>query len=229
MFLDKFERAPCKQFLESQVTYFEYSNVTSKSFSCVNFQGGAKLLRKMLYKFRANKSTNSRDDRIVLILNTESVLHDYWQSPIYWQARRSMRFNKALAQLADDFRETVLNDADGGGLVVRPKSWCDEVEHRTSVGGAYLAAHLRRSDFLYGREKTTPTLLSASVQLKRKLRQLNLTTVFLASDCTGHEFLDFKNLMRPFRVVKYTPESRSNELNDGSVAIIDQIIASYAR
>lgn len=233
VFVDKFEQSPCRHFSESQVTYFgSYSNITRRKFSCVNFQGGAKLLRKMLYKYgRSKGGLPASADRIVLILNTETILHDFWGTSVYWEARRSMRFNKALTQLAAEFRENFLNSTLDVEAVQRPMSWRAERPYRGAIGGPYIAAHLRRADFLYGREKTTPSLLSAATQLKRKLRSHNVTTLFLASDCTGHELLDFKNLMRPFRTVKYTPESRTQlkELTDGGVAIVDQIIASYSR
>jgi len=228
IFVDKFELAPCKHFSEREINYYGYYNITHRLFRCVNFQGGAKLLRKMLYKHRTIATGNRR---IVLILNTETVLHDSWGTSVYWEARRSMRFSKALQQLADHFRYNFLASSPEVEQVQRPALWHEEKPYREAQGGPFIGAHLRRADFLYGREKTTPSLLSAATQLKRKLKELNLTTVFLASDCTGLEFSDLKSFMRPFRLVKFAPASRKmlTEIKDGGLAIIDQIIASHAR
>lgn len=235
VFRDKFEKAPCKNDDERRKgNYFGYKNLTHRSFSCVNFQGGAKMLQKMLYKYKSPVSGNTMDNirpRIVLVLRSETVLHDFWSTSVYWKARRSLRFGKALTAIADKFRLDYLNSTNEGDLVQRPDDWRDEKPYRGARGGDYLAVHLRRADFLYGREKTVPSLQSAVAQIKTKLKELDLGIVFIASDCTGNEFNDLKSYLRPYRVVKYTPESKEQfeQLKDGGVAIIDQIICSHAR
>lgn len=229
VFRDKFEKAPCKNDDERRRGhYFGYKNLTHRTFSCVNFQGGSKLIQKMLYKY---KTTKTNCDRIVLVLRTETVLHDFWASPTYWEARRSCRFSKALTDIATKFRLDYLNSSNAWDLVQRPLLWREEKQYRAAKGGDYLAVHLRRADFLYGREKTTPTLQSAAIQIKDKLNAQNLSVIFVASDCTGNEFNDLKHYLKPHRVLKFKPESieQFEKIRDGGVAIIDQIICSHAR
>lgn len=234
VFRDKFEKAPCKNDEERRRGYyFGYKNITHRSFTCVNFQGGAKMLQKMLYKYKSPVANDRHtlSPRIVLVLRSETVLHDFWSTAVYWKARRSMRFSKALTAYADKFRREFLNSTNEHDLVQRPDDWRHEKSYRGAVGGPYLAAHLRRADFLYGRENTVPSLQSATAQIKKKLQEFNLSAVFIASDCTGNEFNDLKNYLRPYRVVKYKPESKAQfaQLKDGGVAIIDQIICAHAR
>lgn len=235
VFRDKFEKAPCKNDDERRKgNYFGYKNLTHRTFSCVNFQGGAKMLQKMLYKYKSPVARNALDEnrpRIVLVLRSETVLHDFWSTAVYWKARRSLRFSKALTAIANKFRLEYFNSTNELDLVQRPDDWRDENSYRGAKGGNYLAVHLRRADFLYGREKTVPSLQSAVAQIKMKLKELDLGVVFIASDCTGNEFNDLKNYLKPYRVVKYKPESKEQfeQIKDGGIAIIDQIICSHAR
>lgn len=53
---------------------------------------------------------------------------------------------------------------------------------RSAVGGPYLSVHLRRRDFLRGRPKEVPSIGSAANQIKAMLNNLQLTTVFVATD-----------------------------------------------
>lgn len=104
-------------------------------------------------------------------------------------------------------------------------------EHRKAKGGNYLCAHLRRADFLHGREETTPTLRSAATQILQKLKELQLKTVFVSSDCTGQEYRSFKSFLSRYRVAKFIPSTidEREQLRPGGIAIVDQIICSHAR
>lgn len=104
-------------------------------------------------------------------------------------------------------------------------------EHRNAKGGNYLCAHLRRADFVQGREETTPSLRSAATQMLVKLKELHLKNVFVSSDCTGQEFRNFKSFLSRYRVTKFAPSSieEREQLKPGGIAIIDQIICSHAR
>lgn len=104
-------------------------------------------------------------------------------------------------------------------------------EHRTANGGNYLCAHLRRADFLYGREETTPTLRSAATQILHKLKELQLRTVFVSSDCSGQEYRSFKSFLSRYQVTRFQPSSAAErtQLKPGGIAIVDQIICSHAR
>lgn len=48
-----------------------------------------------------------------------------------------------------------------------------------------MAVHLRRRDFLTGRSESVPTIKSAGRQLIEKLKELDLGTVFVATDADG--------------------------------------------
>lgn len=104
-------------------------------------------------------------------------------------------------------------------------------EQRSAIGGNYLCAHLRRADFLNGREDTTPTLRSAATQILHKLKALQLRAVFVSSDCTGQEYRSFKSFLSRYHVTRFQPSSLAerDRLKPGGIAIVDQIICSHAR
>lgn len=104
-------------------------------------------------------------------------------------------------------------------------------QQRTAIGGNYLCAHLRRADFLQGRESTTPSLRAAATQIKTQATTHNLQTVFVSSDCTVQEYLDLKSYLPRLKVVKFIPatETERIHLKPGGIAIVDQIICSHAR
>lgn len=56
----------------------------------------------------------------------EIALHDSFGDKVYWQARRSMRFNKELKRLADDFRKKYLNSTDNLDNAILPDDWTQE-------------------------------------------------------------------------------------------------------
>lgn len=232
VFVDKFEQTVCKKETDPTMTgvsgLMGFRNVTIDERICVKFQGSASLLHSMLEKFKPKKRYSHR---VIFLARAETVLHDYWGNIDYWEARRSMRFNRDLVRIANRFRLDYFNSTNEWDRVQKPASWTEEKPYRKSKGGDYLCAHMRRADFLYGREKTTPTLHSAAVQIKRKLLELGLRKVFVSSDCSKSEFHDLKNYLKRFKVVRYSPESRDEmtRLKDGGVAVIDQIVCSHAR
>lgn len=103
--------------------------------------------------------------------------------------------------------------------------------HRTAIGGNYLCAHLRRADFLQGRESTTPSLRAAATQIKTKAMNHSLQTVFVSSDCTGQEYHDLKSYLPRLKVHKFVPATGEERvrLKPGGIAIVDQIICSHAK
>ncbi|XP_040172562.1 GDP-fucose protein O-fucosyltransferase 2 isoform X2 [Anopheles arabiensis] len=229
VFVDKFEEHVCPKGHDGALAYFGYGNFTADAFTCLHFQGSAMLLHRLLERYRPGRPHATR---YVHVLNAEIVLHDLWGNVDYWEARRSMRFAPPLVDVATRFRAEYLNSSDRADRTVRPARWTDERSRpRKARGGEYLCAHLRRADFLYGRDKTTPTIQSAALQIRAKLLELGLKTVFVASDCTRMEFYNLKNYLKRFRVVRFVPESYEQraELKDGGVAIVDQIVCSHAR
>lgn len=51
------------------------------------------------------------------------ALHDRYGDATYWKARRSMRFNKDLREIANDFRKKFLNSTDEQDRIVLPDDW----------------------------------------------------------------------------------------------------------
>lgn len=132
----------------------------------------------------------------IFIDHAEIVLHDHWGNKDFWQARRSMRFNQDLVDVANQYRELRFQSNDHVDRVQRPDNWQLEKPYRKAIGGNYICAHLRRADFLYGRERTIPTLRSAANQIKQKLREHSVDNVFISSDCSKkgeHKFRLFLN------------------------------------
>ncbi|ALC48215.1 O-fut2, partial [Drosophila busckii] len=204
-------------------------------YNCMRFQGSAGLLEHLLRQ-ALDEDTAGEDDqhdlRVYAVLSAETVLHDSWGDEHFWLARRSMRFARSLEQVAVDFMHTALQTTVAETGVQRPALWELERPKRDARGGNFLCAHLRRGDFVRSRETTTPTLKSAAQQIKQLLRLYNMTTVFLSTDATPYELLELKEeLFYRFRFVHFTPESNAQRqlLKDGGVAIVDQIICSYAR
>ena len=56
----------------------------------------------------------------------EIPLHDSYGSQEYWRARRSMRYNKQLYELASKFRKDFLNSEDAIDNTLRPDDWTME-------------------------------------------------------------------------------------------------------
>ena len=199
---------------------------------CVNYQGSASLLKNVINRIMENLENDSMP-KVIAILNAEVVLHEHWADREFWRARRSMRFADNLMKIADDFRLINFNSTNLSDNVQRPPMWeYESSEHSgKALGGSYLCVHLRRGDFLYGREKTTPTLKSAALQIKYYLQSYSLNTVFLATDATAFEIKNLKSYIPRYRVVRFTPESlyQKSLIKDGGIAIIDQLICSHSR
>lgn len=62
----------------------------------------------------------------IALLNAETVLHDHWGNVEYWRARRSMRFNSYLIQIATHFRATNFDSTDVKDRIQHPDDWRDE-------------------------------------------------------------------------------------------------------
>jgi len=57
----------------------------------------------------------------------EIALHDEYGSKEYWRARRSMRYNSELYDIAKDYRRLFLNSTDKNDNTERPADWTKEV------------------------------------------------------------------------------------------------------
>ncbi|KAL5276303.1 POFUT2 family protein [Megaselia abdita] len=182
VFIDKFEYHNCSRAEVSPGDFLQQTNIHGKDFVCLKFQGSASLLTNVLKK--EIRSYNDPWPKVFFFLSGEIVLHDNWGNQEFWRARRSMRFSNDLMAIAKDFRLSRLNSTDETEKVNRPVDWRLEKETREAIGGDYVCAHLRRGDFVFGREKTIPSMKSAANQIKQVLKELGLKKVFIASDCS---------------------------------------------
>ena len=57
------------------------------------------------------------------------------------------------------------------------------------MGGPYLAAHMRRQDFARAHSKDVPSLKNTALQLREKLVEHHLDTVFIATDAPNNGLL----------------------------------------
>ncbi|XP_077897330.1 GDP-fucose protein O-fucosyltransferase 2 [Ictidomys tridecemlineatus] len=145
------------------------------------------------------------------------------------QTRRSMVFAKHLRVVGDAFRSRYLNSTDATDRIPFEEDWTKmKVEPGSSLGGPYLAVHLRRKDFIWGHRKDVPSLEGAVRKIRSLMRTHRLHTVFVATDAIRTEYEELKKLLP--KMVTFEPSWEELELyKDGGVAIIDQWICSHAR
>nr|CAD7412995.1 unnamed protein product [Timema poppensis] len=203
--------------------FWGYSNMSAERVQCLSFHGRVSQLETVL-------SQHCSTVRTVVFDHAEVALHDTFGDRVYWSARRSMRFNLALHELAAQFRREYLNSTDEVDGTVREFNWTIEKPMEGTRGGPFLSVHLRRKDFLWGRPKDIPSLKSASVQIDKLLRGLALVKAFIATDAPQEEFEELQSYLPKYQLFRYTPSKSVKEMyKDGGVAIIDQIICSHAR
>ena len=64
--------------------------------------------------------------RTVVFEHMEIALHDSYGSKDFWTARRSMRYNQELYEIASKFRKLELNSNDAFDKTERPADWRKE-------------------------------------------------------------------------------------------------------
>uniref|UniRef100_A0A1B6EEP3 GDP-fucose protein O-fucosyltransferase 2 n=1 Tax=Clastoptera arizonana TaxID=38151 RepID=A0A1B6EEP3_9HEMI len=196
-------------------------DITVDRFQCISYFGQASFLKEII---------NATKSRSIIFDHAEIVLHDEFGSKTYWECRRSMRFAKPLVTKASEFRNLHLQSNDEKDKTVRLKDWKQEKAGRKALGGPYLCVHWRRRDFIFGRPLNIPNTQNTAQQIINKLKDLNLNTVFIATDSSTEDFKILKTLLKEYNVVQYVPKKEELILfTDGGVAIIDQIICSHAR
>lgn len=229
-FEDKNEMSECtgdslKYYKLKQHTYigpfWGYHNITTQNVKCLKFHGTTSYLYQNL------KPTQYKS---IMFDHMEIALHDEYGSKEYWKARRSMRYNSELYDIAKNYRKIYLNSTDENDNTDRPTDWTKEKRQRNAKGGPYLAVHLRRRDFIIGHKASIPTINDAAFQLRENMDELGLTVLFVATDGETHEFEELKSYLPQYKVLKFVPSDYViNKFKDGGIAIIDQIICSYAR
>lgn len=235
VFKDKWEYStecpPNPQLLQG--SYLEEAPLVpmDNEVQCVLYQGSANLLKGVLRKV-LNSFKIVNYPRVIGVFNAEIVLHEHWGDREFWRARRSMRFSNHLRKIADEFRLNYFQSTDETDMVQRPIMWeAEQPKHQgQAIGGPYLCAHIRRGDFLHGREATVPTLKSAALQIKYYLQKYNISMVYVSTDASAFELKNLKTYLQRQKIVRFTSESLSQKalIKDGGIAIIEQIICSHA-
>uniref|UniRef100_S4RC46 GDP-fucose protein O-fucosyltransferase 2 n=1 Tax=Petromyzon marinus TaxID=7757 RepID=S4RC46_PETMA len=155
--------------------FWGYPETRTKNVTCLSVQGMASIMVPLLLR-----NTSARS---VMLDRAENLLHDEYGQKTYWDARRSMVFARPLRAWADEFRAEHLNSTDATDKTFFQEDWRKmRVKVGTATGGPYLAAHLRRKDFLYGHSGDVPSLEAAANTLHRLMKQLKLPRVFIATD-----------------------------------------------
>ncbi|KAF0758874.1 GDP-fucose protein O-fucosyltransferase 2 [Aphis craccivora] len=146
------------------------------------------------------------EPRTIIFDHAELALHNYYGGQEYWRIRKSMQFSNNLHEIAKEFKKKNLKQD-------------------------YLCAHLRRRDFLYGHPSDVPSINNTAKQIIEKLSLMsNIKTIYIATDASKKEFEELNNYLQPYEVFKFEADERTlNNVLDGGVAIIDQIICSQAK
>ncbi|XP_043931925.1 GDP-fucose protein O-fucosyltransferase 2 isoform X2 [Protopterus annectens] len=170
--------------------FWGYEQTRALNVTCLSVQGSASIMAPVLLQ---NTSAQS-----VMLDRAENILHDHYGGKEYWNARRSMVFAKHLRAVGDEFRARDLNSTDEADKTVYNEDWTKmKVKLGTALGGPYLAVHLRRKDFIWGHRDDVPSLAEAISQIHSLLKQLQLQTVFVATDAVdegtslGHQCQHF--------------------------------------
>ncbi|XP_034510333.1 GDP-fucose protein O-fucosyltransferase 2 isoform X3 [Ailuropoda melanoleuca] len=129
--------------------------------------------------------------------------------------------NTSARSVMLDRAENLLHDHYGG-----KEYW--NVTLGSSLGGPYLAVHLRRKDFIWGHREDVPSLDGAVKKIRSLMKTHQLDKVFVATDAIRTEHETLKKLLP--EMLRFEPTWEELELyRDGGVAIIDQWICAHAR
>ncbi|XP_077922065.1 GDP-fucose protein O-fucosyltransferase 2 isoform X2 [Halichoerus grypus] len=184
-------------------------------------QGSASIMAPVLLR-----NTSARS---VMLDRAENLLHDHYGGKEYWNTRRSMVFAKHLRAVGDEFRSKYLNSTDEADRIPFEEDWTKmKVVLGSSLGGPYLAVHLRRKDFIWGHREDVPSLDGAVKKIRSLMKTHQLDKVFVATDAVRTEHEELRKLLP--EMVRFEPTWEELELyRDGGVAIIDQWICAHAR
>ncbi|EHB10473.1 GDP-fucose protein O-fucosyltransferase 2 [Heterocephalus glaber] len=201
--------------------FWGYEETRALNVSCLSVQGSASVVAPVLLK-----NTSARS---VMLDRAENLLHDHYGGKEYWDTRRSMVFAKHLRVAGDEFRSKFLNSSDATDGVPTEEDWTKlQAKLGSSLGGPYLAVHLRRKDFIWGHREDVPSLEGAARKIRSLMMVHQLPRVFVATDAIRKEQEELKRLLP--EMVRFEPTWEELELyKDGGVAIIDQWICTHAR
>jgi len=200
--------------------------ITANQVRCLSAQGSATSLASLIEETPGQR---------LMLDRAETVLHDNFGGIEYWEARRSMRFAHKLVGIANQFRKDNLDSDDVRDNTVLADSWEDHRPERSwERGGPYACVHLRRKDFVHSRSNQIPSLKGAARQLVKKLGKHKLNKLYVATDAPANEYKQLSDhigsLKEGVSVHRFVPDLETKEdLKDGGVAIVDQIICSHAK
>ncbi|KAJ0169771.1 hypothetical protein K1T71_014377 [Dendrolimus kikuchii] len=203
-FRDKWElKGPCYY----DGNYWGYKNITAKEVLCVNFQGSIYMLQNLI-------SIHSTDKK-VMFSHGEIPLHDSYGTKQYWDCRKSMKFNTELIAIAKSYISKHFD--------------CNNTVHCQT----YISVHWRRQDFARYRKKEVPSITGTALQINKAISTNipDIRKIFIATDASEQETNELETKLNKLGyVVKfYVPNTEFlNKHKDGEIAIIEQIICSYA-
>lgn len=116
----------------------------------------------------------------------EVILWDSYGDSNFWTARQSLVFASRLQHIALDFIiRNGLTPSINISLQQDSSGRSENNNTKLSLRREYLAAHLRRADFMLGRlASELPTIPSTARQILHQLRIMRLADVFIATDAT---------------------------------------------
>ncbi|XP_015925104.2 GDP-fucose protein O-fucosyltransferase 2 isoform X2 [Parasteatoda tepidariorum] len=199
--------------------FWGFDEIYAMNFHCLSIQGYSSTLKKFLFHSSASA---------IMIDRAEVILHDAFGDSEYWMVRRSMVFSQKLISIGNDFRKLHLNSSDEEGKTILKPGELNSQIVRKAIGGPYISVHLRRRDFVKARPTEVPSIKFAAKQIKKKMKDLNLKLVFIATDSTESEFDELKKIIPEIK--RFVPSKELHQdILDGGVAIIDQWICAHAR
>uniref|UniRef100_A0A8C9JW21 GDP-fucose protein O-fucosyltransferase 2 n=1 Tax=Panthera tigris altaica TaxID=74533 RepID=A0A8C9JW21_PANTA len=174
-FLCENQRTEAPGILFSRGWFWGYEETRALNVSCLSVQGSASIMAPVLLR-----NTSARS---VMLDRAENLLHDHYGGKEYWDTRRSMVFAKHLRAVGDEFRSKYLNSTDEADRIPFEEDWTKmKVKLGSSLGGPYLAVHLRRKDFIWGHREDVPSLDGAVKKIRGLMKTHQLDKVFVATD-----------------------------------------------
>lgn len=207
--------------------FFGYPSTHATGFKCVSVQGFSSILVDPL-------NGGNTTSRSIMLDRAENVLHKNYGQFEYWNARRSLVFSKELRAVAANFRADFLDSTDEKDETdIWTRHWDNvvrDVRKPDALGGPYIAVHLRRKDFLYARKAELPSLKGAANEIKKRMKEFDVTKVFIATDGVQGERDEMRKLIGKDNVFFFDPSPEmEKKFKKGGIAIIDQIICANGR
>lgn len=185
--------------------FWGYKNVTVKEVLCVKFQGKISKLWELIAVHPHNTK--------IMFGHGEIPLHDNYGTKVYWDCRKSMKFNKDLNQIAKNYIVQYLN--------------CD-----SELCNNYLSVHWRRQDFARSRGNDVPSIAGTVTQIHNYLKKRpHIKKIFISTDASMSELntLEKDLTTHGYEIHFFLPRvTIIDDYGDGGIAIIDQIICSHA-